>query len=1127
MSPACSDVTKLPAAKPEILVGSVLDAGSGSEPGSEKAEESGEESPNPRRGLLGIFSRSEAKEKISEESTQSPVEREALLSGVKEFDHASSTGSLQQQTELPSQQTDQSEVIVASISDAKSPRDAGVSKLPRTVSPKPQFFGIFCRGEAKEKSPETERAVENETTLSEDRRLDDVISTSQTDSTTALQYQHETDIESDETQEKTKVLQPEFLSEDAIQSASSVVNKVEHEVVESEVEADEFLKKLSNLKSFWERQYSGGPKILIAKPSSDSKIHTTSGDHFDQMEDLNEDPPKIETTEASSRFQSPPLDHDSSGMTTPEQADSSVVAFSQPPAVAHPENPPPVESSVLLNIPSADGTFTARPILICDETDSSPEEAAADSQVVTQPQDDASSPVRPLSPSPKQKGESETVSHVRPLSPAPNTPKSRIPKPKDASDDELRKSPSKTCHPKALPREVTNCKGSNAGSPLKTFPIDIATLSKELEEESENQTVSQRKSPSHEAKQALKSILKIPSSLPQYRQEQFSMTQPRRGSDQSALSSLRSPSRSIAHPGRRTSLGNLNLSSGLPRGPNHRDPTARRTSEGGVIGPQLTNRDLGKRKSSEDTGVTSHLAKSFIPQIVRRVDTTPQGTDVPPFLQERQAEEPKAIFDAPAASVDVRDRGFSPAVDSEESQDTSTTESLMLNVDGGSSGGGIPKVQSRAGRPCSYNEDASPLRTKLKAMPQRPMSFSKSLEDLTSRSSTLPPRPPSLSDSEDMKMISASVSALPQEEKDGRDSDCTSESSLYLGWRRNANSLCNLSLSSGMAGSMVSIYSGEHGDVEVKGSIQLALNYVQKLGEFHIFVVHCRELAVADPKKSRSNPYIKCYLLPDKAKMGKKKTSVKNKTLNPTYNEILRFKVTMETLKTQKLNVSVWHNDNFGRNSFLGELELDLTEWDFNNTQINEYTLKPRVSTLTHSPSDSQSVDGRGEMRVALRFLPRVSYSKRPSKLEAGEMQVWVKDCKNLPPVRGVIIDPFVKCAVLPDSGRRTRQKTRVVKRTTSPMFNHTMVYDGFRSDDLREIAMEITVWDHDRLSNHFIGGLRIGLGSGRSYGADVAWMDSTAEEARLWERMMQAQSEWVEAVLPLRMLLMARAGAK
>lgn len=59
-----------------------------------------------------------------------------------------------------------------------------------------------------------------------------------------------------------------------------------------------------------------------------------------------------------------------------------------------------------------------------------------------------------------------------------------------------------------------------------------------------------------------------------------------------------------------------------------------------------------------------------------------------------------------------------------------------------------------------------------------------------------------------------------------------------------------------------------------------------------------------------------------------------------------QFKITMDVLKSLNLNISVWHNDTFGRNSFLGEVELDLSEWDFSNTQINEYVLKSRVKAL-------------------------------------------------------------------------------------------------------------------------------------------------------------------------------------
>ncbi|XP_055004801.1 synaptotagmin-like protein 2 isoform X5 [Boleophthalmus pectinirostris] len=439
-----------------------------------------------------------------------------------------------------------------------------------------------------------------------------------------------------------------------------------------------------------------------------------------------------------------------------------------------------------------------------------------------------------------------------------------------------------------------------------------------------------------------------------------------------------------------------------------------------------------------------------------------------------------------------------------------------------------------------YGEKSGPVMSALKRLSSK-MSSSKSLEDLTTstreekehmnRSVDDVSEMPSADSFATSKKSSASVPAF---QLDETDSDSPFENNMS--WRRNTgSSTSNVSLSSGMAsmssvsGSMTSIYHADLGDVDVQGTIQFAVNYIQKLGEFHIFVVHCRGLALGDAKKSRSDPYVKCYLLPDKTKLGKRKTSIKKKTVNPTYNEILRFKILLEVLKSQHLNVSVWHNDTFGRNSFLGEVDLDLSEWDFSNAQINEYALKARSasSALTSTPSPTRSVDSRGQMRVALRFLPQTSPSKRKSRNETGEVQIWVKDCKNLPPIRGVIIDPFVKCTVLPDTSRKSRQKTRVVKRTANPMFNHTMVYDGFRPEDLREACVELTVWDHDRLNNHYIGGVRLGLGTGKSYGVDVNWMDSTTSEAHLWKRMLESDGEWVEEILPLRMLLMAKSMAK
>ncbi|XP_063250477.1 synaptotagmin-like protein 2 isoform X4 [Prinia subflava] len=392
--------------------------------------------------------------------------------------------------------------------------------------------------------------------------------------------------------------------------------------------------------------------------------------------------------------------------------------------------------------------------------------------------------------------------------------------------------------------------------------------------------------------------------------------------------------------------------------------------------------------------------------------------------------------------------------------------------------------------------------------------------------STVTSQPDKLfSNPEKLKGLSKSVPSFLQEESDDRETDTASESSYSFGRiKKSPSSLTNLSSSSGMAslssvsGSLMSIYSADFGNVDVKGNIQFAIDYVEQLHELHVFICQCKDLAVADVKRQRSDPYVKTYLLPEKYRLGKRKTSVKKKTFNPVYNEILRYKIEKELLKNQSLNISVWHNDTFGRNSFLGEVELDLGAWDWNdpsNKQINWFPLKPRTSAITLNP------ENRGEMKLALQYVPHPIGGKKT--LSTGEVHIWVKECHNLPLLRGNRLNSFIKCTILPDTSRKSRQKTRTVAKTTNPVFNHTMVYDGFRPEDLKEACIELTVWDHNKLANHFLGGLRIGLGTGKSYGTTVDWMDSTSDETALWEKMMKSPNTWVEDTLPLRMLMVAK----
>lgn len=54
-----------------------------------------------------------------------------------------------------------------------------------------------------------------------------------------------------------------------------------------------------------------------------------------------------------------------------------------------------------------------------------------------------------------------------------------------------------------------------------------------------------------------------------------------------------------------------------------------------------------------------------------------------------------------------------------------------------------------------------------------------------------------------------------------------------------------------------------------------------------------------------------------------------------------------------------------------------------------------------------------------------------------------------------------------------------MAKRSISPTYNHTMVYDGFHTSDLREACAELTVWQREGLKTHVLGGIRLSCGTG------------------------------------------------
>ena len=98
------------------------------------------------------------------------------------------------------------------------------------------------------------------------------------------------------------------------------------------------------------------------------------------------------------------------------------------------------------------------------------------------------------------------------------------------------------------------------------------------------------------------------------------------------------------------------------------------------------------------------------------------------------------------------------------------------------------------------------------------------------------------------------------------------------------------------------------------------------------------------------------------------------------------------------------------------------------------------------------------------------------------------------------------------------KHKTILCRRTSNPTWNNTFIFDDVSHQELLERALELTVWNHDRLATkEFLGGVRFNLGTGMFQGKPVEWMDAVGKEVALWQSVIERSGLWFEGSLPLR----------
>ncbi|XP_054346240.2 synaptotagmin-like protein 3 isoform X6 [Pongo pygmaeus] len=393
-----------------------------------------------------------------------------------------------------------------------------------------------------------------------------------------------------------------------------------------------------------------------------------------------------------------------------------------------------------------------------------------------------------------------------------------------------------------------------------------------------------------------------------------------------------------------------------------------------------------------------------------------------------------------------------------------------------------------------------------------------------SKISVVPPTPPPVSESQCSHSPGRKVSA-PDILKPLNQEDPKCSTNPILKQQNLPSSPAPSTIFSGgfRHGSLISIDStctemGNFDNANVTGEIEFAIRYCFKTHSLEIRIKACKNLAYGEEKKKKCNPYVKTYLLPDRSSQGKRKTGVQRNTVDPTFQETLKYQVAPAQLVSRQLQVSVWHLGTLARRVFLGEVIIPLATWDFEDSTTQSFRWHPlRAKVEKYEDSVPQS---NGELTVRAKLVLPSGPRKLQEAQEGtdqpslhGQLCLVVLGAKNLPVRPDGTLNSFVKgCLTLPDQ-QKLRLKSPVLKKQACPQWKHSFVFSGVTPAQLRQSSLELTVWDQAFLgmNDRLLGGARLGSKGDAAVGGDAC-----SQSKLQWQKVLSSPNLWTDMTLVL-----------